>query len=165
MRLSPGTRLGAHEVISPLGAGGMGEVYLARDSRLDREVALKVLPTGMAHDSEAIARFRREALAIASLNHPNIATVFGFEEIPGGPMVLVLEHVEGLTLAARLQDGPLAPEQALRVGAQIAEALEAAHERGVIHRDVKPGNVMIGPRGIVKVLDFGLARRAHPITR
>ncbi|TMQ73800.1 MAG: hypothetical protein E6K81_02895 [Candidatus Eisenbacteria bacterium] len=159
MPLTAGTRLGSHEILGPLGAGGMGEVYLARDTRLDREVALKLLPRHLTTDADAIARFRREALTLASLSHPNIATVHGFEETPEGPMVLVLERVEGETLAERLSRGALAPDEALQICAQIAQALEAAHERGVIHRDVKPGNVMIGPRGLVKVLDFGLARR------
>ena len=142
----------------------MGEVYLALDTRLDREVALKVLPAGMSNDTSAISRFRREALTLASLNHPNIATVHGFEEVAGGPWVLVLEHVEGVTLARRLKDGPLPVREAMVICAQIAEALEAAHERGIIHRDLKPGNVMIGRRGLVKVLDFGLARRILGVT-
>jgi serine/threonine protein kinase len=137
----------------------MGEVYLARDPRLDREVALKLLPRHLTADPEAIARFRREALTLASLTHPNIAVVYGFEETPEGPTALVLERVEGQTLAERLDRGALRSDEALQIFAQIAQALEAAHERGVIHRDVKPGNVMIGPRGLVKVLDFGLARR------
>ena len=159
MALAAGTRLGPYEILAPLGAGAMGEVYLARDSRLDREVALKLLPERMTRDPESIARFRREALALASLNHPNIATVHGFEESPGGPMVLVLERVEGETLSQRLRRGPLAIQEGLQVCTQVALALELAHERGIVHRDVKPGNIMIGPRGIVKVLDFGLARR------
>src|SRR2546426_2357550 len=158
MLRTPGSKLGAYEILGPLGAGGMGEVHLARDTRLDREVALKLLPPRMSHDADAMARFRREALTIASLNHPNIATVHGFDEAPDGSMVLVLERVEGETLADRLRHGRLPVEEALQICAQIAQALEAAHERGVIHRDVKPGNVMIGSRGLVKVLDFGLAR-------
>ncbi len=137
----------------------MGEVYLARDTRLDREVALKLLPERMTRDPEAIARFRREALALAALNHPNIATVHGFEEMPDGLMVLVLERVDGETLSQRLRRGALPVPEALQVCIQISHALELAHERGIIHRDVKPGNVMIGARGLVKVLDFGLARR------
>ena len=137
----------------------MGEVYLARDTRLEREVALKVLPPALTHDAEQLARFRREALTVASLNHPNIATIFGFEEPAGGPTMLVLERVEGESLAQRLTRGAIGVEEALHICAQIAQALEAAHASGVIHRDMKPGNVMIGPRGLVKVLDFGLARR------
>ena len=159
MALVPGTRLGPHVIIAPLGAGAMGEVYLARDTRLDREVALKLLPERMTRDPESIARFRREALALAALNHPNIATVHGFEVTPDGPMVLVLERVEGETLGQRIKRGALPLEEGLQVCIQISHALELAHERGIIHRDVKPGNVMIGPRGLVKVLDFGLAHR------
>jgi predicted ATPase/serine/threonine protein kinase len=160
MNFDTGARLGPYEILGPLGAGGMGEVYRARDTRLDREVALKLLPRRLTTDPEAIARFRREAFTLASLSHPNIATVHGFEETPDGPMVLVLEKVEGETLTERLGRSAMPSDEALQVCAQIAQALEVAHERGVIHRDVKPGNVMIGPRGLVKVLDFGLARRA-----
>ena len=158
-RFASGTRLGSYEVVGPLGAGGMGEVYLGRDTRLEREVALKVLPSRLTHDAESIARFRREALTLASLNHPNLATVHGFEEAAEGTLVLVLERIEGLTLAERLTEGALGVEDTLQLCAQVAQALEVAHERGVIHRDLKPGNLMIGPRGLVKVLDFGLARR------
>lgn len=165
MSLLPGTRFGPHEVVVPLGAGGMGDVYLAHDTRLDRDVALKVLPPSLAEDAEAIARFRHEALTLASLNHPNIATVYGFEESPDGTMALVLERVEGETLAERLRSGALPARDALQIGSQIAQALEVAHERGIIHRDVKPANVMIGPRGLVKVLDFGLASRIAGIER
>ncbi|HET7226326.1 MAG TPA: protein kinase [Candidatus Eisenbacteria bacterium] len=160
MRFAPGARLGSYEVVGPLGAGGMGEVYLGRDTRLDRDVALKVLPSRLSHDAESIARFRREALALASLNHPNLATVHGFEESLDGSLVLVLERIEGVTLAERLSGSPLPLEDALQICAQVAQALEVAHEHGIVHRDIKPGNVMIGPRGLVKVLDFGLARRA-----
>ncbi|NOT35118.1 MAG: protein kinase, partial [Candidatus Eisenbacteria bacterium] len=151
---------GHYRVVGRLGAGGMGQVLLAHDPRLERDVALKVLPPELARDPEALARFRREALMLASLNHPNIATLHGFEEDQDGTVALVLERVEGESLADRTARGPLATEEALRVCAQIAEALEVAHERGVIHRDLKPGNVMIGPRGLVKVLDFGIAKRA-----
>jgi non-specific serine/threonine protein kinase len=158
--LTEGTRLGPYEILGKLGAGGMGEVYLARDLRLARDVALKVLPQQVAADPEAVARLRREALTLASLTHPNIAAIYGFEESQDGPLVLALERVEGETLASRIAREALPTEMALHVCAQIAQALEAAHERGVIHRDVKPANVMIGPRGLVKVLDFGLARRS-----
>jgi len=158
MTLSPGTRLGPYEIIAPLGAGAMGEVYRARDPRLERDVALKILPDMFARDAERMALFRREALALAAINHPNIATVFGFEESAPGQHVLVLELVEGESLSSRLRHGSLSSTDALRIVAQIAEALEAAHARGVIHRDLKPGNVMLGPRGLVKVLDFGLAQ-------
>jgi non-specific serine/threonine protein kinase len=155
---SPGDTIGPYVVLGPLGSGGMGTVYLARDTRLHREVALKMLPPEFASDSERLGRFRREALTLAALNHPNIATIFGFEEPADGTLALVLERVEGETLADRLERGPLAYEEALQVCAQIAEALEVAHERGVVHRDLKPGNVMLGPRGLVKVLDFGLVK-------
>ena len=160
-RFAPGTRLGAYEIVGPLGTGGMGEVYLGRDTRLDREVALKVLPSRMTHDAESIVRFRREALTLASLNHPNLATIHGFEETADGTLLLVLERVEGITLAERLVGGALQIDDALQIGVQVAQALEVAHEHGVIHRDIKPSNLMIGPRGLVKVLDFGLARRTR----
>src|SRR5262245_373104 len=143
----------------------MGEVWLARDTRLEREVALKVLPARLTSSPEALAGFRNEALALASLNHPNIATIHGLEEMPGGAMVLVLERVEGESLAHRLARTPFAVDEALQVSAQVAMALEVAHERGIVHRDLKPGNVMIGPRGLVKVLDFGLAKRTYGLTQ
>jgi non-specific serine/threonine protein kinase len=150
--------------VGQLGAGGMGEVWLARDTRLEREVALKVLPARLTSSPEALAGFRNEALALASLNHPNIATIHGLEEMPGGSMVLVLERVEGESLAHRLARAPFAVDEALQVAAQVATALEVAHERGVVHRDLKPANIMIGPRGLVKVLDFGLAKRTWGLT-
>ncbi|MFH1111237.1 MAG: protein kinase [Planctomycetota bacterium] len=155
--LRPGSSLGLYEIQSLVGAGGMGEVYRARDTRLDREVAIKVLPEHFARDPERIARFQREAKVLASLNHPNIAAIHGFEEVEG-KRFLVMELVEGATLADRLHDGPLPVEDALTIGRQIAEALEAAHERGIIHRDLKPANVKTTPDGAVKVLDFGLAK-------
>ncbi|MGH9657179.1 MAG: serine/threonine-protein kinase, partial [Bryobacteraceae bacterium] len=151
--LSPGTRLGPFEIVALLGAGGMGEVYRARDTRLGREVALKVLPEIFAADAERMARFAREAQVLASLNHPNIAVLYGVEE-----RALVMELVEGPTLADRIAAGPMPREEALPVARQIAEALEAAHEKGVIHRDLKPANVKVTPDGAVKVLDFGLAK-------
>jgi serine/threonine protein kinase len=157
MRLTPGTRLGPYEILAPLGAGGMGEVHRARDSRLGRDVAIKALPAAFAKDPEQLARFEREAQTLASLSHPNIAAIHGLEE-QGGVPHLVLELVEGETLAARLARGPLPAREALAIGGQIASAVEAAHERGVIHRDLKPGNVMITPAGVAKVLDFGLAK-------
>jgi len=144
-------------VIAPLGAGGMGEVYRARDTRLDRDVAIKVLPEAMARDKERVLRFEREAKLLATLNHSHIAAIHDFEEYDGQKF-LVLEYVEGETLSERLKRGPLPIEDALEVGKQIAEALEAAHEKGVVHRDLKPGNVMVRADGTVKVLDFGLAR-------
>jgi serine/threonine protein kinase/Tfp pilus assembly protein PilF len=155
--LLPGTRLGSYEIIGPLGAGGMGEVYRARDMRLDRSVAIKSLPQGFAADPERLARFEREARLLASLNHPNIATIHGVEDVAGAPH-LVLEFVEGETLAQRLARGALTVRETLELGVQIASAIEAAHERGIVHRDLKPGNVMLTPAGAVKVLDFGLAK-------
>ena len=154
-----GTRIAHFEIVAPLGAGGMGEVYLARDARLEREVAVKLLPAQFLGDADSLARFRREALTLAALNHPNIATIHGFEEAPGGGLALILELVPGESLTKRLAKGPLPWTEALAVCVQVAEALEVAHERGVIHRDLKPGNVMIAPRGLAKVLDFGLAER------
>jgi predicted Ser/Thr protein kinase len=147
MSLAPGWKLGPYEILAPIGAGGMGEVYRARDSKLKRDVALKVLPEVFAHDPDRMARFEREAQVLASLNHPNIAAIYGVEE-----RALVMELVEGQTLK-----GPLLLETALQYARQIADALEAAHEKGIVHRDLKPANVMITAGGLVKVLDFGLA--------
>ncbi|MCZ6654015.1 MAG: protein kinase [Planctomycetota bacterium] len=157
MRLSPDTTLGSYTILSLLGKGGMGEVWRARDTKLDRDVAIKVLPESMASDKERLLRFEREAKLLASLNHTSIAQIYGFEE-SGDQKFLVLEYVEGETLAQQLKSGGFAVEDALDVAKQMAEALEAAHEKGIIHRDLKPGNVMIKPDGTVKVLDFGLAR-------
>jgi len=155
--MEPGTRLGHYEILGPLGGGGMGEVYRARDTTLDRDVAIKVLPEDFATDQERLARFEREAKLLAQLNHPNIAAIYGLERAEDARF-LVLELVEGKTLADQLNAGPLAVEEALKVGQQIAEALEAAHEKGIVHRDLKPANVMLTPDGKVKVLDFGLAK-------
>jgi Tol biopolymer transport system component len=152
-----GTRLGPYEIAAPLGAGGMGEVYRARDTRLGREVAIKVLPAAFAQDPERLARFEREAKLLASLNHPNIGAIYGLEE-SGAARYLVLELVDGETLAARLARGPLPVPEALEVCRQVAFGVEAAHESGIVHRDLKPGNVMLTPAGGVKVLDFGLAK-------
>jgi non-specific serine/threonine protein kinase len=160
VRLTPSTRIGSYEILAPLGAGGMGEVYAARDSRLDRRVALKLVSSSLSGDAQALRSFRREAIALAALNHPNIAIVHDVEQLADGTAVLVMELVEGETLAARLSQRRMSVEESLQIGAQIAEALEVAHEHGIVHRDVKPGNVMIGVRGLVKVLDFGLALRA-----
>jgi serine/threonine-protein kinase len=157
MLLSQGTRLGCYEIIAPLGAGGMGEVYRARDTKLGREVAIKSLPQAFVSDNERLARFRREAQTLASLNHPNIAAIYGLEEVDGAPY-LVLELVAGETLAVRLLRGPLPTREALALGVQIAAAIETAHERGIIHRDLKPGNIMITGSDVAKVLDFGLAK-------
>ena len=152
-----GTTLAYFEIQSLLGAGGMGEVYRARDTRLGRAVALKVLPPAFAQDPERISRFEREARVLASLNHASIATLFGIEKADGRHL-LVMELVEGPTLAERIAKGPLPIAEALTIAHRIAEALEAAHERGVVHRDLKPANVKIPGDGKVKVLDFGLAK-------
>ena len=157
MSLSPGSSLGNYEVVGLLGAGGMGEVYRARDPRLGREVAIKSLPPAFARDPERLARFEREARALASLNHPNIASIYGLEEIEGA-RYLILELVEGDGLDQRIDAGPIAPRETLEIAMQIATALEAAHEGGVIHRDLKPANVKLTQSGEVKVLDFGLAK-------
>ncbi len=157
MTVSRGGRLGSYEIASRLGAGGMGEVYRARDTRLQRDVAIKALPPEFASDAERLARFQREARLLASLNHPNIASIYGLEEAEGA-RYLVLEIVEGESLAEKLAAGPLPVEESLAVCAQIAAGVSAAHEAGIIHRDLKPGNVMVRPDGTVKVLDFGLAK-------
>jgi Tol biopolymer transport system component len=161
MSLSTGFRLGPYEILSPLGAGGMGEVYRARDTRLGREVAIKVLPESFLADPDRRARFDREARLLAALNHPNVAAVYGLEEV-GTTRSLVLELVEGETLAERLAVGPLPVRDALGVMRYIAEALEAAHRQGIVHRDLKPANVKITPAENVKVLDFGLAKALGP---
>jgi len=151
MPLAPGTRLGPFEILAPIGAGGMGEVYRARDTKLGRDVAVKVLPPALAQDSERLARFEREAKVLALLNHPNIAQIYGIED-----HALIMELVDGETL-----QGPLPLETALHYARQIAGALEAAHEKNIIHRHLKPANIMIAPGGVVKVLDFGLAAVAQ----
>ncbi|MBN8645091.1 MAG: serine/threonine-protein kinase [Planctomycetes bacterium] len=152
--------IGPYQIIRELGRGGMGVVHLARDSRLDREVAIKGIPEAMQADADRLARFQREAKVLASLNHPNIGAIHGLEEV-GGRQYLVLEYIEGETLAERLIQGSIPVDEALGLARQIAEALEAAHEKGVVHRDLKPGNVMVTPDGVAKVLDFGLARTAE----
>jgi serine/threonine-protein kinase len=156
-----GTRLGSYDIIAPIGAGGMGEAFRAKDTRLGRDVALKVLPSTYAADPDRIARFQREAQVLASLNHPHIAAIYGLEEADG-VRALVLELVEGETLADRIARGPITVDEALVIARQIAEALEAAHEQGIIHRDLKPANIKVNPDGRVKVLDFGLAKLAGP---
>jgi eukaryotic-like serine/threonine-protein kinase len=161
MSLSPGARLGSFEVVSAIGAGGMGEVYRARDTKLARDVALKVLPESLASDPERLARLRREAQVLAALNHPNIAAIHGFED-GGNIHALVLELVEGETLADRIARGPIPFDDALPIARQLAEALEAAHQQGIIHRDLKPANIKLRPDGTVKVLDFGLAKLNEP---
>ena len=164
LRLDPGTRLGAYEIVGAVGKGGMGEVYRARDTKLDRDVAVKVLLEEFASDHERLARFEREAKLLASLDHPNIASIHGLEE-SAGTRFIVMELVEGESLAERLKRGRIDVEEALRLARQIAEALDAAHEQGVIHRDLKPANVQLAPGGRVKVLDFGLAKEHVPVGR
>ena len=156
MPIQAGSRLGPYELLAPIGAGGMGEVWRAKDTRLDRSVAIKILPAGFAEDEERRQRFEREAKAISSLNHPHICTLFdvGHER---DAHFLVMELLEGESLADRLQKGPLPLDQVVRLGAQIADALDAAHKQGIVHRDLKPGNVVLTKTG-AKLLDFGLAR-------
>jgi Tol biopolymer transport system component len=161
MSLPPGTRIGPYDVVGPLGAGGMGEVYRATDTNLKRQVALKVLPAALAADTERLARFQREAEVLAALNHPHIAAIYGLEK-SGEVTALVMELVEGEDLAQRLTRGAVPLDDALPIARQIAEALEAAHEQGIIHRDLKPANIKVRPDGTVKVLDFGLAKALDP---
>jgi serine/threonine protein kinase len=167
MPLTVGSRLGPYEIIGALGAGGMGEVYRARDTALDRDVAIKILPDLFVDDPERLARFEREAKTLASLNHPNIAQIYGFEGDGGAasagghrPRALVMELVEGEDLSARLALGPIPVPDVVPIARQIAEAVEAAHEQGIVHRDLKPGNIKLRADGTVKVLDFGLAKAA-----
>jgi serine/threonine protein kinase len=157
MALSTGTKLGPYEVVAPLGAGGMGEVYRARDAKLGRDVALKVLPEAFARDNERMARFQREAKVLASLNHSNIASIYGLED-SGPTHALVMELVEGPTLADRIGSGLIPVDEAVLIAIQIAEGLEYAHERGIVHRDLKPANVKVSRHDPVKILDFGLAK-------
>ena len=157
MALTPGTRFGGYEILSPLGAGGMAEVYRAKDTKLGRDVALKILPPSFTNDPERVARFRREAQVLASLNHPHIGQIYGLEEA-NGSQFLVLELVDGESLDKRIARGPIPVDEALGIAKQIAEALEAAHEKGIIHRDLKPANIALTKDGQVKVLDFGLAK-------
>ncbi len=162
MALTPGTRLGVYEVTAQLGAGGMGEVYRATDTKLKRQVAIKILPSSLAADPDRLARFQREAEVLASLNHPNIAAIYGLEDADG-VKALVMELVEGEDLAERIARGAIPLDEALPIAKQIAEALEAAHEQGIIHRDLKPANIKVRADGTVKVLDFGLAKAMEPI--
>jgi eukaryotic-like serine/threonine-protein kinase len=157
MTLIAGTKLGPYEILAAIGAGGMGEVYRARDAKLGRDVALKVLPEAFARDAERMARFQREAKVLASLDHPNIASIYGLED-SSSTHALVMQLVEGPTLADRIKQGPIPIDEALKIAKQICEALEYAHERGIVHRDLKPANVKVTPDDAVKVLDFGLAK-------
>ncbi|MGE5414865.1 MAG: serine/threonine-protein kinase, partial [Syntrophomonadaceae bacterium] len=158
MTLAAGTKLGPYEILSPLGVGGMGEVYRARDSKLQRDVAIKVLPPAVAADPEALARFEREALAVAALSHPNILSIFDFGS-DQGTAYAVMELLEGETLRGKLDTGPVSQKQAVDWALQIAKGLSAAHGKGVVHRDLKPDNVFVTKDGHVKILDFGLAKR------
>jgi serine/threonine protein kinase len=158
--LKGGQRLGPYEILAPIGAGGMGEVYRARDTKLDRDVAIKILPPAFAADCDRMARFEREAKVLASLNHPNIAAIYGAED-----RALVMELVEGPTLAERIRAGTVPLEETLTISRQITDALEAAHEKGIVHRDLKPANIKAPPDAPVKVLDFGLATAAQAAER
>src|ERR1700736_1145670 len=164
MALVPGTRLGPYELQSLIGAGGMGEVYRARDSRLKRNIAVKVLPAALSLDADRLRRFEQEALATAALNHPNILAVFDIGTSEGSPYV-VSELLEGETLRERLRSGPIGVRKALDHALQIAHGLAAAHEKGIIHRDLKPENLFLTKDGRVKILDFGLAKLVPPRTR
>src|SRR5262245_23898024 len=159
MRFSPGTRFGPYEITALLGAGGMGEVYRARDTKLDRDVALKILPDSFGHDPDRVTRFEREAKTLAALNHAHIAQIYGLEQSSTGS-ALVMELVDGEDLAARIARAPIPLDEALPIARQLAEAIETAHESGIIHRDLKPANIKVRADGIVKVLDFGLAKLA-----
>src|SRR5688572_28309531 len=161
MSVAIGARFGPYEVTALIGEGGMGKVWRAHHSGLRRDDALKVLPDAFASDPDRLARFRREAQVLASLNHPNIAHVYGLEHA-GDVQALVMELVEGPTLADRIAQGPIPADEALPIAKQVAEALEAAHEQGIIHRDLKPANIKLRPDGTVKVLDFGLAKTLEP---
>src|SRR5262245_12526812 len=157
MSLQIGQQLGSYEITSLLGKGAMGEVYAATDSKLGRGVAIKCLPDAFAHETERVARFQREARVLAALSHSNIAGIYGLEEV-GGRQFLVMEIVPGETLADRIRRGPVPADEALEIARQICDALEAAHEKGILHRDLKPANIKITQAGKVKVLDFGLAK-------
>jgi serine/threonine protein kinase len=165
--LPAGTQFGSYRIANVLGVGGMGEVYRAYDTKLRRDVALKVLPAVVRSDSDRLARFEREARALAALNHPNIATIYGLED-HGGVHALVLELVEGETLAERVKRQgarhPLPLDESIAIARQIVDGLDAAHERGIVHRDLKPANIKITDQGVVKVLDFGLAKAMDPST-
>src|SRR5271169_3996016 len=159
MPLTSGTKLGPYEILAPLGAGGMGEVYRARDTRLGREVALKILPQSFASDADRLRRFEQEARAVAALNHPNILAIHDIGEQGGAPFI-VSELLEGSSLRVELEQGPLSARKASDYAAQIAQGLAAAHDKGIIHRDLKPENIFLTKEGRVKILDFGLAKLA-----
>src|SRR5262245_55473547 len=161
MSITPGTRFGSYEFVEPIGVGGMGEVYRARDTELGRDVAIKVLPASFTTDTLRVARFEQEAKTLASLSHANIAHVYGLAR-GNGSTGIVMELVSGLTLADRIAQGPIPVDEALEIAGQFAAALEAAHERGIVHRDLKPANVKLKPDGTVKVLDFGIAKAFDP---
>src|SRR5690348_5180991 len=159
MSLLANTKLGAYEILGPLGAGGMGEVYRARDTRLGRDVAIKILPQHLSEKPDARQRFEREARAISSLNHPHICTLYDIGHQDGTDF-LVMEYLEGETLAKRLEKGPLATAELLRIGIDVADALDKAHRKGILHRDLKPSNIMLTKSG-AKLMDFGLAKAAE----
>ena len=161
MSLSPGTRLGQYEIVGAIGAGGMGEVYRARDTRLGRDIALKILPELFAVDPDRLARFEREAQILAALNHPHVAAIYGLEEV-GRSRFLILELVEGETLENVLKRGALPIADAMELARQVADALQSAHDKGIVHRDLKPANIAVTPEGQAKVLDFGLAKALEP---
>ena len=163
MALKIGTRFGPYEITAPLGAGGMGEVYRATDSRLNRDVAVKVLPDSLATDADRLARFQREAKVLAALNHSNIAQIYGLEDFDDH-QAIILELVEGETLAERIERGAIPFQETREIALQITEAFEVAHEKGIIHRDLKPANIKITQEGTVKILDFGLAKALAPET-
>ena len=159
--MNPGTRFGPYEILGPLGAGGMGEVYRARDPRLGREVAVKVLPEGLTGDPDRLRRFEKEARSTSALNHPNIVTIHEIGSVEGVSYI-AMERVEGSTLRELLADGPLPTKKVLSIAAQVAEGLAKAHAAGIVHRDLKPENLMVTPDGLVKILDFGLAKLTGP---
>src|SRR6266545_5000829 len=164
MSLAAGDRLDAYEIVGPLGAGGMGEVWIAKDLRLQRKVAIKILPTELTRQPARVARFQREARAASALNHPNVCTIYAVGETPDGHHFIAMELVEGVTLRRRLADGRLRPQDALDITIKIASALTAAHAAGIVHRDMKPENIILRADRIVKVLDFGLAKLTAPGT-